>query len=668
MPKDVVVNFDDGKLLSFLKECKFRIDNLDDFPALRDHIRARDKHRNYLKSKRSEDIEKMTKEELESFFDGYHMWSSSRRSTIKHYIAENGFERIRALFTNLYKIAERNDIITEEEWNDFFNIKYMGRAWISEILSAINNDRYVLYNDSTYSALQNFGITGISKSTSYKSFLNALQAIDEISKKMKEIGFKDYKLYDVDGLLNYSLDLMKEDSEPKYWYFAPGENAFEWDIVVKEKIAAIGWNEIGDLRQYGSKKEMENAIVRANAGKSANSTWYFSHVMKKGDILFARKGLRQIIGVGVVKGNYRHLPEREPHGNVVDVEWTVLSKPIETLTQTGMESITPVPNDSIGYLLDKCGFSKKDKEKQINEIKNYSVEKLLEETFLTRGEFDTIKELLLRKNNIILKGAPGVGKTYLARRIAYAIMEEKDPTRLEFVQFHQNYSYEEFIIGYKPDGDGFSLEEGVFFKFCDEARKDRSRKYFFIIDEINRGNLSKIFGEMLVLIESDKREGSEDGITLKTAYGDKPFNVPDNLYIIGMMNTADRSLALIDYALRRRFAFFTLRSKFGDSGFIERLSSESNISEDLAEKICDRMVKVNKKITEKLGEGYEIGHSFFIRKSDIEGSESTEDDWYDEVVRYEILPLLEEYFFDDPETIKVLMKILDPEPDDQQIA
>ena len=165
---------------------------------------------------------------------------------------------------------------------------------------------------------------------------------------------------------------------------------------------------------------------------------------------------------------------------------------------------------------------------------------------------------------------------------------------------------------------------------------------------------------MLVLIENDKREGSEDGITLKTAYGNKPFNVPDNLYIIGMMNTADRSLALIDYALRRRFAFFTLRTRFNEPGFSERLSSESSISEELANKICANMIKVNKRITEKLGNGYEIGHSFFIRKLDNESTVS-EDDWYDEVVRYELIPLLEEYFFDDEDTIRELIGILDPD-------
>ena len=428
MPKNVVVNNNDNTLISFLSECKKRIDHLDDYPSLKNHIEAREKHRIHLQSKRSDEIEKMTQDELETFFSN--LWSSSRRSTIRYYIAENGFENIRALFSDLYRIAERKTIITEDEWNKLLKIKYLGRAWISEILSAVNNDNYVLYNDQTYDALQNVGMSYVPNSTSYKAFLTVLKACTNISQKMKEIGFKDYKLYEVDGLLNYSLDLMKEDSEKRYWFFAPGENAFEWENVYKERIAAIGWNEIGDLRQYDSKKKMELAIRKADAGKSANSAWYFSHVIKKGDILFARKGLRQIIGVGTALGNYRYLPEREPHGNVIDVEWKVLSEPVETLSKTGMDPISPVPNDSIEYLLEKCNLIKKNNKEMMPDSKAYGIEKLLDETFLSKEEFITIRELLLRKNNVILKGAPGVGKTYLARRIAYAMMEEKDPNRL----------------------------------------------------------------------------------------------------------------------------------------------------------------------------------------------------------------------------------------------
>ena len=176
----------------------------------------------------------------------------------------------------------------------------------------------------------------------------------------------------------------------------------------------------------------------------------------------------------------------------------------------------------------------------------YSKEKFLDQVYMTEAKYDCLVAVLTRKKNIILQGAPGVGKTYAAKRLAYSIMGEKDDDRIEFVQFHQNYSYEDFIMGYKPVEDGFELKYGIFYRFCQKAANHPDKDYFFIIDEINRGNMSKIFGELLMLIEADYRETKT---TL--AYNGLSFSVPKRLHIIGMMNTADRSLAMIDYALRR---------------------------------------------------------------------------------------------------------------------
>ena len=209
-----------------------------------------------------------------------------------------------------------------------------------------------------------------------------------------------------------------------------------------------------------------------------------------------------------------------------------------------------------------------------NSAPNYTKENFLSDVYISESEYDTITALLKRKKNIILQGAPGVGKTFCAKRLAWSVIGEKNNDLIKIVQFHQSYSYEDFIMGYRPnDEGGFDLTEGAFIPFCEKARNDSAHNYFFIIDEINRGNLSKIFGELLMLIESDKR-GKENTINL--VYGNKPFYIPDNLYLIGMMNTADRSLALIDYALRRRFAFFEMKPAFDSDGFRKYQESLSN--------------------------------------------------------------------------------------------
>ena len=306
--------------------------------------------------------------------------------------------------------------------------------------------------------------------------------------------------------------------------------------------------------------------------------------------------------------------------------------------------------DELSEALNKVDLSYIDKKNStdfsLNQKKKYTKENFLKDVYISEEKYDKLVTVLKRKKNIILQGAPGVGKTFLAKRLAYSIMGEKDDERVKFIQFHQNYSYEDFVMGYKPIKEGFELKYGIFYNFCQKATKNPDKDYFFIIDEINRGNLSKIFGELLMLIEADYRD---EKATL--AYDGLDFSVPKNLHIIGMMNIADRSLAMIDYALRRRFSFFDIEPAFDSEGF-------SNYQKEFSNNTFDRLIKkikeLNTEITQdkSLGKGFCIGHSYFCN------TEECTLEWMKNIVEFDIFPMLSEYWFDDESKLNEWKDIL----------
>lgn len=290
---------------------------------------------------------------------------------------------------------------------------------------------------------------------------------------------------------------------------------------------------------------------------------------------------------------------------------------------------------------------------------SYSIDDAMKDLFIPRRQFERMHRALRIRKNLILQGPPGTGKTFMAKRLAWCLIGEKNSSAIAMVQFHQAYAYEDFVQGYRPTGGGgFEVRNGVFFTFCDRARENPETPHVLIIDEINRGNLSRIFGELLMLVEVDKR--NEEYAVSLTYAPDDLFYVPENLHVLGLMNTADRSLAVVDYALRRRFAFETLKPAFGrGSAFRDFLVRKRGVPEEVARMIDERFRDLNAKIAEdpELGKGFCIGHSYFV-SSEADSASRDWRDWYDSVVKTQIGPLLEEYWFESGEKADKAVKEL----------
>ncbi len=445
------------------------------------------------------------------------------------------------------------------------------------------------------------------------------------------------------------------------WVYSPGRQAVYWDELYQDGIMALGWDDIGDYALLKTIDDFRAAIERElgtskDPGQSARMCFDFAHTMRPGDIVYAKRGRSTFVGRGIVEGDYRHDPSRAELTNVRRVRWTARGDwqspaklPMKTLTE--WTSYPPLLATLEGLITPMAPRAEQPLPpvKPAAERQPYLEEEAVAGLFLPGEVFTDLIETWKAKKNLIIQGAPGVGKSFVARRLAYALMGYKDSTRVQTVQFHQSYGYEDFVQGYRPGKAGFTLREGVFLNFCARALEDPAERYVFIIDEINRGNLSKILGELMLLIEADKR-GPEWAVKLAYAEtAEERFYVPSNVFILGMMNTADRSLAVVDYALRRRFAFATVPPAFGQPAFRTHLLGRG-VTEIVADQLIERMATLNAAIaadTMNLGRGYCIGHSFFTPQAQGEYGPT----WLRKILETEILPLLDEYWFDQPDKV-----------------
>jgi hypothetical protein len=502
---------------------------------------------------------------------------------------------------------------------------------LTPILNALRPDDFLIINSKPQRVINYFTETNYSSNLKdYPAINNAgFQLLSTMAEDFHRLGITEARNADLfDAFSHWLVAIKKFDftqrrpapvpEAVRYWKIAPGENASKWEACHEGRYISLGWEELGDLSGI-TREDFDERVDEVIAShpdwkkEGLEQVWKFIHI-HEGDRVVANKGTSEVLGIGTVTGTYYFVPDAE-HGHRLPVRWDD-STPRKVQEGGWRKTLIEISREKFNSILQDPVPGRINPE--------YSLTQLSAETGLELPLLERWVRAVERKGQAILYGPPGTGKTFAAERMSKHLISGGDGF-IEIVQFHPAYAYEDFIQGIRPqpDPDGrlhYPVVPGRFLEFCRSAQK-RQGVCVLIIDEINRANLSRVFGELMYLLEYREAEVplSAGGL----------FNIPRNVRVLGTMNTADRSIALVDYALRRRFAFLPLYPNYD---VLRKFHSETGFP---VAGLIDALTHINKEIADR---HYEIGISFFLKKN---LSDEIEDIW-----RMEIEPYLEEYFFD----------------------